>query len=261
MTVVDLSHVAAAAHTDPGASQGHVTYKGDVLPVEQALAKLNFLNKAYVDGSYGTLTLDAYRRLQGSLGYTGADADGIPGFTSLTKLGHASGLFTVTPGSTPHPTTGGTTGGGGGAVPRITPISLGSVQFTRVADYSVSKVMAEVCAQAGVTSKYWVSGADTVAARESSYQVNAINNYDLNAHGPIVADGYPEYCSRGTLQFIAPTFASNHHSGTSNNIYDGHALCWAFINYTMTSYGVALDGSNLAARVQQADPNRSPRGY
>lgn len=142
-----------------------------------------------------------------------------------------------------------------------TAISLNSVQFVRVADYSISTVMAQVCAQAGVPSTYWVSGAVTVASRESSFDVNAINDYDLNAHGPIVADGYPEYCSRGSLQFIAPTFADNHHAGTSNDIYDGHALCWAFINYTMGNYGVRADGSNLAQQVQQADPNRQPRGY
>lgn len=254
MTTINLAHVVAAAKIDPGASQGHKTYPADVQPVEAGLAKLGFLNKAYVDGSYGTLTLSAYKTFQGSLGYSGSDADGYPGFTSLTKLGHASGLFDVTPGTpTPAP------------APQPTAwrvaIGLGSVQFIRVGDYSVSATMAAVCKEAGVTAQYWVSGAVTVAGRESSYLVNAINNYDLNAHGPIVADGYPEYCSRGTMQFIAPTFAYNHHPGTSNNIYDGRALMWAFINYTMSSYGVARDGSNLADRVQQADPNRSPRGY
>jgi hypothetical protein len=35
----------------------------------------------------------------------------------------------------------------------------------------------------------------------------------------------------------------------------------ASMNYVMGRYGVSPDGSNLAARVAQANPNAAPRGY
>ena len=40
-----------------------------------------------VDGSFGTATVTAYAAFQRGLGFTGADADGVPGLVSLTKLG------------------------------------------------------------------------------------------------------------------------------------------------------------------------------
>lgn len=245
MTTVNLNNIIQAAHLDPPGAQGFASHKADVLPVEQALAQLHFLDPKYVDGSYGSLTIAAYKRYQESLHYSGNDADGIPGQASLTRLGSQTGLFTVT------------------GVPNLREVAipLSAVQFHRVADYSCTAVIKQVCADRGVPTTWWLPGGLTVAARESSYRVNAVNNYDLNAHGPIQSDGYPLYCSRGAWQFIAPTFAAHHHPGTSNNIYDGVALFNAFINYTMDNYGVAADGHNLAARVQQADPNRPPRGY
>jgi hypothetical protein len=92
---VSLSHVVAAAKTDPGASQGHQSYPNDVRPVEAALHAEGFLSAAYAsDGSYGSSTVTAYAEYQRKLGFSGADADGIPGMTSLTKLGNAHG-FTV----------------------------------------------------------------------------------------------------------------------------------------------------------------------
>ncbi len=57
------------------------------------------LNKEYggvvIDGAYGPQTKAAYTRWQNSLGFTGSDADGLPGITSLTALGKKYG-FTVT---------------------------------------------------------------------------------------------------------------------------------------------------------------------
>ncbi len=35
----------------------------------------------------------------------------------------------------------------------------------------------------------------------------------------------------------------------------------AFVNYAMGRYNVSADGSDLAQKIQQADPRRSPRGY
>src|SRR3954470_8271502 len=93
---VDLSRLVSAAKTDPGAKQGHITYMTGVNLTEAALVKLGYLARTYAgDGSFGTTTVAAYSRWQKSLGYTGADANGIPGQTSLTKLGKQTGLFTV----------------------------------------------------------------------------------------------------------------------------------------------------------------------
>lgn len=92
---VSLAHVVAAAKKDPAATQGHTTYRAEVLVVEQALKAEGLLAGQYVDGSFGSLTVNAYARWQKRLGYSGTAADGIPGMTSLKKLGDRHG-FTVT---------------------------------------------------------------------------------------------------------------------------------------------------------------------
>lgn len=262
MTTVNLSNVVASANVDPSAPQGQFSHKSDVLPVEQALQKKGLLSGTYVDGFYGTMTIAAYSRWQESLGYSGSDADGIPGVTSLTKLGQATGLFSVVTGNTPVPTPPPGPVPTGGHVP----ISISSVTYGNVANVSMrSVVLPRVFQIMGITDPtaqaHWTTGILTAASRESSYDLNAINNYDLNAHGPIQSDGYPLYCSRGVMQCIPPTFAQYHESGTSNDIYDGVANTCASMNYVMSVYGVARDGHNLASNVQQFDPNRPPRGY
>jgi hypothetical protein len=92
---VSLAHIVAAAHRDPGLPQGGATHKAEVVPVERALAAEGLLNVHFVDGSFGSLTVAAYRAWQERLGYTGPAADGIPGKTSLSKLAARHG-FTVT---------------------------------------------------------------------------------------------------------------------------------------------------------------------
>jgi SLT domain-containing protein len=99
----------------------------------------------------------------------------------------------------------------------------------------------------------WERGMDLVARRESNYDANAVNDWDSNA-----ARGTP---SRGAWQFIAPTFAAYHEPGTSASIHDLVAQACAFINYARGHFGVAADASDLADRIQQADPRRGPRGY
>jgi hypothetical protein len=92
---VDLSNLIAAAKTDPKSRQGHQTHAADVRIVEAALKAAGYLPAAYAgDGSFGTVTVAAYAKWQRHLGYTGHDADGIPGKASLTKLGAQHG-FTV----------------------------------------------------------------------------------------------------------------------------------------------------------------------
>jgi N-acetylmuramoyl-L-alanine amidase-like protein/putative peptidoglycan binding protein len=85
---VDLSNVREAALTDPAAPQGNLTHKADVLPVERALRKEGLLADSFVDGSFGSKTIEAYKAWQRECGFRGADADGIPGVATLTKLGH-----------------------------------------------------------------------------------------------------------------------------------------------------------------------------
>jgi len=93
---VDLSRLVTAAKTDPGARQGHVTYMAGVNLVEAALVEEKLLAKAYAgDGSFGSATRDAYAKWQRKLGYSGTAADGIPGMTSLKKLGAKHGFDVV----------------------------------------------------------------------------------------------------------------------------------------------------------------------
>jgi hypothetical protein len=92
---VDLSRIVAAARTDPRTSQGHQTYASGVRLVESALKAEGLLGAHYAgDGSFGSVTVAAYAAWQRHLGYHGKSADGIPGKTSLTKLGAKHG-FTV----------------------------------------------------------------------------------------------------------------------------------------------------------------------
>ncbi|WP_405549536.1 N-acetylmuramoyl-L-alanine amidase [Streptomyces globisporus] len=91
--VVDLSKLVAAARTDPPKKGTPVSYAGAKV-VEQALVKEGLLAKGLADGHFGSATVAAYAKLQRRYGYTGRDADGIPGKTTLTRLGKAHG-FTV----------------------------------------------------------------------------------------------------------------------------------------------------------------------
>jgi N-acetylmuramoyl-L-alanine amidase len=91
-TVVDLADLQEAARLDPPADQGVTTHKKDVLVVERALVAEDLMPSELVDGSFGSVTVDAYTKWQESLGFSGDAADGIPGAVSLTKLGRAHGF-------------------------------------------------------------------------------------------------------------------------------------------------------------------------
>lgn len=93
--VVDLSRLVSASKSDPPGPQGQRTYPAGVKLVEQSLVKEGLLAAKYAsDGSYGSTTVTAYRKWQQRLGYSGKDADGIPGMSSLKSLGNKHG-FTV----------------------------------------------------------------------------------------------------------------------------------------------------------------------
>ncbi|MEU6365788.1 endolysin [Streptomyces sp. NPDC046931] len=91
---VSLAHIVYAAKHDPASAQGHTSYKSEVLLVERALHAEGLLDSQWVDGSFGSKTITAYAALQRRYGYSGSGADGIPGKTSLTRLGDKHG-FTV----------------------------------------------------------------------------------------------------------------------------------------------------------------------
>jgi len=93
---VSLVHLIAAARTDPTSTDGTPSHPDDVRPVEAALIAEGLLDHARGnDGLFGSATVKAYRAWQHHLGYTGADADGIPGQASLQALGDKH-TFTVT---------------------------------------------------------------------------------------------------------------------------------------------------------------------
>ncbi|MFD9891459.1 peptidoglycan-binding protein [Amycolatopsis sp. NPDC059027] len=91
----NMEAVLKAAQIDPRRADSTQTpgAHDSVLLVEQALQAKGLLEAKYVDGYFGTTTITAYSKYQKSLGYTGIDASGLPGKTSLEKLG--DGRFTV----------------------------------------------------------------------------------------------------------------------------------------------------------------------
>ncbi|MEQ7125391.1 N-acetylmuramoyl-L-alanine amidase [Actinopolymorpha sp. B11F2] len=89
--VVSLSALVRAAKSDPKRKQGGTTAGAadDVRLLEQALKAEGLLASGYAgDGSYGTRTVEAYAKWQRRCGFTGDDADGVPGISSLTRLGN-----------------------------------------------------------------------------------------------------------------------------------------------------------------------------
>lgn len=97
LPTVDLAKLQAAAKADPDRQQGGTTpgAAASVKIVEAALVAEGLLDKRLAgDGSFGSSTVAAYRAWQQRLGYTGNDADGIPGRSSLEALGKKRG-FTV----------------------------------------------------------------------------------------------------------------------------------------------------------------------
>ncbi|MFJ5924543.1 peptidoglycan-binding protein [Kitasatospora sp. NPDC092948] len=96
LPVVDMEATVLAAQIDPRRPDSTLTpgAHDSVLAVEQALQARGLLDAKWVDGYFGTTTIAAYAAYQRSLGYSGLDANGLPGFSSLTALGQ--GRYTVT---------------------------------------------------------------------------------------------------------------------------------------------------------------------
>lgn len=107
----------------------------------------------------------------------------------------------------------------------------------------------------------WMNGYQTLIARESGGRPTAVAAEPATEPGPIQADGHRLGYARGLTQTIPATFARYHQAGTSTNIYDPVANICASMNYVIHRYGVAANGENLVALVQQADVRRPPKGY
>ncbi|MFG1688734.1 peptidoglycan-binding protein [Nonomuraea sp. NPDC049269] len=93
---VNMEATVKAAQIDPRRPDSTLTpgAKASVLLVEQALRDRQLLDAKWVDGYFGSTTVTAFAKYQKSLGLTGLDANGLPGKTSLAKLG--TGRFKVT---------------------------------------------------------------------------------------------------------------------------------------------------------------------
>lgn len=90
LPVVDLSRAVHAFRKEghrPRTAAGVPLYPDGVRLIETELANAGFLDRRLVDGYAGPPTLRAYQQWQRRLGYRQSDADGIPGATSLVKLG------------------------------------------------------------------------------------------------------------------------------------------------------------------------------
>lgn len=271
------THSAQEEQAQPG---GDASAKADVALVQDGLRRVMHTDVADERGIFETATqalYDEFRRT--ALHLSGSDAVGSPGVQSLTELGERAGLFRVRTG---FPAGGTTTGGtGAGAMGQIDPKQVTYHRYTP--EGTLEDWIAQASTAAGVqASGFWVRGFRTAVARESSGNPNACNLWDSNAKTPPgfskvkdFGDGYrrsgpivrlngaltPFQCSRGIVQCIPQTFAQRHAPGTSVNIYDPVASIAAAMRYVRSRYGVAIDGSNLAKKVQQFDPNRRPHGY
>ena len=95
LTTVSLSGLIKAAKTDPAKPDQTASNWAAVAPVERALVAEGLLARDLADGHYGTATKTAYKAWQKRCGYSGRDADGIPGRASLTLLGRRHGFKVV----------------------------------------------------------------------------------------------------------------------------------------------------------------------
>jgi len=83
---VSLSKIRHAATTPK-----HEQYPGGTLRVQQALKSEGLLEK-FSRGTYGERTRHAYSVWQHKLGYSGSNANGVPGEASLAELGNKHGF-------------------------------------------------------------------------------------------------------------------------------------------------------------------------
>lgn len=145
-------------------------------------------------------------------------------------------------------------------------LPLGAVRYDRsFASGHVRKRVADALDHLGIIDPAargnWLRGYETLIARESGGRPSAVASEPATAPGAPQPDGHGLGYARGITQTVPTTFARYHQPGTSTNIYDPVANICASMNYVIRHYGVAVNGENLAALVQQADARRAPKGY
>jgi hypothetical protein len=281
---VSVRQVQWAAKHSPAAERaakaGAANPRGDVKLVQEALTKVLGVRSKDPAGIFEKDTQRLFHRFRTrKLKFPDIRPSAAPGAKGLTALGRLSKLFRVRTGSMPQ-----VDDHAGSTTPaRLSPRD---VTFKRCTIAStpdnISMWIRQACKKSGATpSSAWVRGYKTIIKRESGGNPNACNVWDSNAKTPPgfkkvkdFGDGYTRngivrlrgrpthfQCSRGIVQCIPQTFAAHHARGTSRSIYDPVASIAASIRYVRGRYNVAKDGSNLARKVQQADPTRPPKGY
>lgn len=138
----------------------------------------------------------------------------------------------------------------------VAPLSLGSINFAPDKNQILSPAefhmyATEALNACGIVGKEaqdtWRNMLISIAQRESTLKVNAVNNWDSNANGGIVADGSPSGSARGLMQLVPTAFANNHMNGTSSSIYAPVSNIAASVQYMKVRYGLGTDGSGVAA--------------
>jgi hypothetical protein len=84
---VDMARVLAAAQVEPRCGDKAGLADNASTKLVQSALKAKGISTS-VDGWYGNGTTSSYTTWQRRLGYSGIDANGLPGVTSLTKLGY-----------------------------------------------------------------------------------------------------------------------------------------------------------------------------
>jgi SLT domain-containing protein len=147
------------------------------------------------------------------------------------------------------------------------PLPLGAVcyEHSRRPSNRTTEYICAALDHLGITEpaarRNWLHGYQTLITRESGGRPSAVASEPATEPGPLQSDGHRLGYARGITQTIPATFARYHQPGTSNSIYDPVANICASMNYVIHRYGVAADGHNLIALVQQADARRAPKGY
>ncbi len=91
---VHVSNLVVASTTNPIGPQGSAARPHDTRIVEAALVAEGLLAPRWArDGSFGSVTVTAYRQWQRRMGFAGQDADGVPGLETLQKLGRRNGFI------------------------------------------------------------------------------------------------------------------------------------------------------------------------
>ncbi|WP_280493665.1 transglycosylase SLT domain-containing protein [Nocardia asiatica] len=178
--------------------------------------------------------------------------------THATNIDGSAPTYTVTPASAPSNYVPSnymqrSYSPGPGFVPAATTADYARYQGSVSVDAAIEGALDALGITDPAAREYWKRGYRVLIERESGGDPNAVNNWDSNA-----AAGR---ASRGLTQTIPGTFSAYHVAGTSSNIHDPVANVAASMNYVMERYDVSRDGHDLQAKVQQADPNRSPKGY